>query len=69
MKITYISGATFTQLILVVEGGVYRIDHEDPSVMFGVMVYGLKEGESYAYPGGLRLTETGEKEMLNITIV
>ena len=48
---------------------MYRIDHEDPSVMFGVMVYGLKEGESYAYPGGLRLTETGEKEMLNITIV
>lgn len=43
--------------------GVYILQHDNPTVTFGVSVYGLKKSESYGYPGGLRLPLTGTAQI------
>ncbi|KAF6016731.1 hypothetical protein EB796_024960 [Bugula neritina] len=53
-----IPGIKYSHIVLSVTSGVYLLKHDNPTVTFGVVVYGLKSGESYGYPGGFRLTLT-----------
>ncbi|XP_067939817.1 uncharacterized protein [Watersipora subatra] len=59
VKFYSIPGVEYTHIVLSVSDGVHRLEHDNPTVTFGVMVYGLKKSESYGYPGGMRLTLSG----------
>ena len=39
-----------------ITSGEHRLYHEDSSARVGVSAYGFNQGNSYGYPGGLRLT-------------
>lgn len=57
---TTIPGTDYSHIVMEVSKGVHTLVHENPTVTFGVMVYGLKKSESYGYPGGLRLALSGK---------
>ena len=62
----FFAEVNYIHIVLSVPEGVHTLRHDNPSVTFGVMVYGLKNSESYGYPGGLRLALSGESSFFDL---
>lgn len=50
-----INDAIYLVISTEVSAGQHYVTHSDPSVRFGLVLYGFDETQSYAYPAGLRL--------------